>query len=297
VYDLSIGNTSNSIFGSGVIVPNASGMPSVLLVRVNVANCLGGGIANLGGNLTITDSTISDNPGGGIVCLSGTTTVTRSTVSNNFSAGISSDDGTLVVNQSDISNNRGEGISSTANTVTISQSTVSNNEDGGIELNQANYDISNTFIVKNGNPQGNFGGLSVVVINETTHRFEFNTLSSNISRNNSSGIFCDIASTQLIFANNIIYGDLLGSGPELSGDGAANCIIEYSDVGPTPIAGTGNINNDPQFANTASGDYHLQAGSPAENVADPSATTSVDFDGDSRPQGGRSDMGADEVKQ
>jgi hypothetical protein len=38
----------------------------------------------------------------------------------------------------------------------------------------------------------------------------------------------------------------------------------------------------------------LKSDSPAKNTADPAATLNIDFDGDTRPQDGRSDMGADE---
>jgi hypothetical protein len=37
--------------------------------------------------------------------------------------------------------------------------------------------------------------------------------------------------------------------------------------------------------------------SPAKDAADPSASLVSDIDGDSRPQGPRRDMGADEVNQ
>jgi hypothetical protein len=53
---------------------------------------------------------------------------------------------------------------------------------------------------------------------------------------------------------------------------------------------------DPKLAGPASNDYHLQLNSPAIDAADPAATPTPDFDGTSRPQGARSDMGAFEFK-
>jgi hypothetical protein len=56
------------------------------------------------------------------------------------------------------------------------------------------------------------------------------------------------------------------------------------------------------ISSTLIGDYHLDVGSPAIDVADAQASTDytadlgVDFDGDLRPQGNGFDIGADEVK-
>jgi chitodextrinase len=49
------------------------------------------------------------------------------------------------------------------------------------------------------------------------------------------------------------------------------------------------------FANAAGGDLHLTSGSPAINAGSPSDFPSADFDGQTRPLGGRADAGADEA--
>jgi hypothetical protein len=57
----------------------------------------------------------------------------------------------------------------------------------------------------------------------------------------------------------------------------------------------GNKDADPLFMDVVGKNYHLKSGSPVKDAADPAATINVDFDGDTRPQGNRSDMGADEI--
>lgn len=59
-------------------------------------------------------------------------------------------------------------------------------------------------------------------------------------------------------------------------------------------AGTGNLNSDPLFVDTANGDYRLSLNSPAINVGDPNTTDlpANDLAGQLRIQGGRVDMGA-----
>jgi hypothetical protein len=49
------------------------------------------------------------------------------------------------------------------------------------------------------------------------------------------------------------------------------------------------------FSDQAAGDFHLVAGSPAVDTADPAATNIIDYDGVARPQGPRRDRGAFEL--
>ncbi len=59
----------------------------------------------------------------------------------------------------------------------------------------------------------------------------------------------------------------------------------YSDIqGDTVWAGTGNINTDPMFADTAAGDYSLLPGSPCIDAGDPASLND--------PDGTRAEMGA-----
>jgi hypothetical protein len=98
----------------------------------------GGGIENVGGTLTVTNSTISGNgsyQGGGIDNQLGVLTISNSTVSGNSApsgngGGIESN-GTLSISNSTINGNSaggaGGGITNYAGTLTVSNSTLSSN--------------------------------------------------------------------------------------------------------------------------------------------------------------------------
>jgi hypothetical protein len=126
-------------------------------------------------------------------------------------------------------------------------------------------------------------------------RFEFNTVSDNDTADGfASGVRCDVA-TPLSFRNDLVFGNEPDSSPTIGQVSGSNCKWTYSDIGPgaAVVSGDGNVNLDPTFLDVASGDYHLAEASLVKNAG----TTSdihVDFDGQTRPQAGGFDMGADE---
>ncbi|HSK04591.1 MAG TPA: choice-of-anchor Q domain-containing protein, partial [Kofleriaceae bacterium] len=95
----------------------------------------------------------------------------------------------------------------------------------------------------------------------------------------------------IVLTNSVVYDN--GTGTQVEG---ANCSWTYSDIGPTAVSGTGNINAPPMFVDSMQGNFHLQSSSPAKDAADPAASLAVDIDGDTRPQGDGRDMGADEIR-
>lgn len=203
----------------------------------------------------------------------------------------------LTLTRVTVDGNQGVGISVSAGTLMVSQSTVRGNAGGGLSISGAQFDITNSFIVQNGSAVSLVGGLDFAQIPSSgTHRFDFNTVARNVGTDAvNTGVNCGTVAAAVTFNNNIIYANAVtGIGKQLGG--SPMCFASYSDVGPDPAPGTTNINADPLFASVAQSDFHLMGTSPAKDVADPAATLSEDVDGDSRPQGARRDMGADEVR-
>jgi hypothetical protein len=188
----------------------------------------------------------------------------------------------------------GIGIATTAGTLTLSRCSISNNAGGGLSIMDTDFSVINNFILGNGGASGvmatMFGGVSIVNAGSGTRQFEFNTVANNTADAGMiTGVNCAVLQT---FSNNIVFDNATNGGRMSIG---GTCSWAYSDIEGTLIAGTGNLNTSPSFVMSGT-DYHLKSDSPAKNVADPAATLNVDFDGEARPQDGRSDMGADEFK-
>jgi len=66
INDLSISDAPNNASGFGIVVPTASGAPTVILRRVTLDSNPAGAISFSGGTLTVSQSTLSGNAGGGI---------------------------------------------------------------------------------------------------------------------------------------------------------------------------------------------------------------------------------------
>lgn len=203
-----------------------------------------------------------------------------------------------------VDGNQGLGISSAAaGVLRVSQSRFSSNGGGGISVSGGQFDITNSFIVNNGGGTSAFGGIKVDAITASVtsgvYRIDFNTIAQNNGPTGVDlGISCGTVLVPVTVSNNIVYDNTVsGVGKQVSG-ATSNCFTTYSDVGPDPATGTGNLNLAPMFVDPARGNFHLTASSPAKDAADPGATLGNDFDGDVRPQprGGRRDMGADEVR-
>ena len=191
--------------------------------------------------------------------------------------------------------NNSVGVAATDCAVTIDRSTISANTRGGVSISGGTFTLTNNMIVTNGSVSSVLGGVSIGQISSgSPHVLAFNTITANGGANGTvTGVECNQVTTPLVFSNNIVYGNqVMGAGSQVGG---SNCSFTYSDIGPQTVADTGNIDMDPLFVDPTNGNFHLQAGSRARDAADPDAALAVDIDGDTRPQGGRPDMGADEV--
>jgi hypothetical protein len=204
----------------------------------------------------------------------------------------------LTLTRAKIDGNQGIGILASSGTLTMSRTVVSNNTGGGLSILGAEFNITNSMIVTNGGPSTALGGLRIDGITATgMHVLGFDTIAANVGPATiNTGVTCGTVLVPLTFSNNIIYANIV-SGGGLQVGGSANCLTTYSDIGPGGISATGDINLDPMFAGPTQGNFHLMNSSPCKDAADPASTISDDIDGDTRPQGPRRDMGADEIKQ
>jgi len=105
------------------------------------------------------------------------------------------------------------------------------------------------------------------------------------------GIYCD-AYGGMTITNCIVRSNKAPQGAQISGTSS----VTYSNV-EGGWFGIGNIDANPLFADLASGDYHLSAGSPCIDTGDPQYVPyagQTDCDNEPRVMGLRADMGADE---
>lgn len=184
-------------------------------------------------------------------------------------------------------------IEAKASTLIMSRCTIYANTGGGIFTDATTtYNITNTFIYRNGADDSAIGGASLGATSPGLRRFEFNTIVDNRAKMTPAvgGVSCGgpVPAPNNIIARNSAAG-LLGAltantdatgGCDFSQSMIASDVAAFSFVMPE---GTG------------AWDYHVMAGSMAIDRGVTSDIT-VDFDGQPRPQGTKFDVGADEYR-
>ncbi|MCB9881841.1 MAG: right-handed parallel beta-helix repeat-containing protein [Planctomycetes bacterium] len=158
------------------------------------------------------------------------------------------------------------------------------NAGGGIYLTtNCSPLIQDNFIVGNTVARATGGGIYCGYSSAPT--LVNNTITGNVALN--FGAMFSYQSNPVI-TNTICWGNAPN---ELNASGTITyCVVQGG------MAGTGNLNLDPLFADPGARDFHLQAGSPCRDLGDNSAPslTAFDFEGDPRIAQGTVDIGADE---
>lgn len=280
----------------GFTIRNGNGTPD------NYGTQYGGGIYCSGSSPTISNNTITGNApnaaGGGIYCVYSSPTIVNNTISgntvNSYGGGIFCDSNSApLIRGNTISSNqggsRGGGIYCYNSAPTITHNVIAGNsasiggggQGGGIAYSQdAAPVISNNLI------RGNFaayGGGGIYSNANPAAVISNNTIVENNAPGAGGGgaIYC--WGSYPVVSNCILWGN---STPVIFiTSGSLN--ITYSDV-QGGYTGTGNINADPLFVSSATGDFHLSGPSPCIDAGNPAS----DYSLEPEPDGGRINMGA-----
>lgn len=268
-----------------------------LIFRNGNGGGTGMGISCLDSSIELHSVTIRDNDNAGVVAQNCALSFFDSEVLDNERQG-------LVIGASDLSFTASSvigssllGIYAEDSSIEMQRSTLRNNSAGGLRMVETDFVIENSVIVQNGNKTINpsdFAG-GIVVDNGfavAPQIIRHCTVADNESPSilSGSGIDCGFGNNQVACISNIVVGNEKPSG---SSEIGGNCNVRYSNVTGI-LLGEGNISVAPTFVGAVAGDYHLAAGSAGIDLADPASPTTVDIDNQSRPVGGRHDMGADE---
>jgi len=200
----------------------------------------------------------------------------NSAVENAGGVSVSYSDGVVIENSQIISNTAviGGGLDVWLSKVSVYNSVIAGNSAGtgsGVYAENADLTFINTTLDNTG---GDGIGLTLKGAPFGSSQYSLATLTNTIIVSHTIGISVSEGSTATMEAT--LWNNVLNWG----GDGAI-------------FTGTINISGDPTFRDTGSWDYHLTTGSDGLDTGVPVPLV-TDIDGDTRPQGGGYDLGADE---
>lgn len=262
---------------TGVAFDNA---PSETLPWVDARSC----------DLDVTDSELNDSLAEGIVASAGTTTITRARIDGSASHGVRVQSAPVTIRSSTISNNAEIGVTAVAGLMTVERSKISGNRRGGLSSVSGTFDVTNNFVVYNGDPSvTSFGGMRLES-SSSGNRVQHNTVARNDCDVNATpvlagGVYCVGA----VASNNLVVTNYRGNTTLPSAQVGGSCDFSASYVSETPINGMFRADG----MNMADG-FHLDSStSPVVNAGIASGVT-VDIDGQARSDG-MPDLGADEL--
>ena len=159
--------------------------------------------------------------------------------------------------------------------------------DGGGVLNMGGTLTLINTVVANNSAAMTGGGVYTAAWGKTT--IEFSTIAGNTASEGAGIGLMTAGSIALGYPTVDVDSSIVwGNTPDAVGsfDGENPITVSYSDVqsGTLVFAGSNNnVGGDPLFVDSGSLDFHLQAGSAADGVADPTSPPATDHDGTPRP--------------
>lgn len=243
--------------------------PGTTLTRANTGIVLS---IEAGSEVAIYDLAITGNAETGILVDKSTLRLVRSTVTGcdqKDKRAIETKSATLIVSRSTVAANAGGGILTDATTT---------------------YNITNSFLYRNGADDTQVGGASLGATTSGLNRFEMNTVVDNRASTtaNAGGLHCAAA---LPAPNNLIVRNYAGGLPGVLNSnktGIGGCNLDESLIA-TEVTNLAFVMPE----GTGPWDYHIGPGSMAIDRG-VTSDIAVDFDGDVRPFSGAFDFGADE---
>jgi VCBS repeat-containing protein len=227
---------------------------------------------------TVQNGSASD--GGGIYCSNTSPTIQKNVVTGNVTSG---DGGGIYTS--------GGSPDIVGNTIYANDAT--NQNAGGIWYENGSGLIENNLIYEN-SCYWNGGG---IYCSNSSPAIVNNTIADNVvvyetCAGGAIRVLGESAAPTV--TNCLLWGNTAGTGDQIAIKTGATLTVSYSDVqgGEAGVAvqtadctlnwGSGNIDSDPQFVDSANDDYHIGSGSPCIDAADGGEAPSTDMEGNGR---------------